>query len=131
MLYSSKASGLKKASFVDAGGNPLKIAQAIHTGGSQAVPDRPSTDGARVSVAGLLSSWARLASCMFTPFNPSCKARSSTAANFIRSVHVWPFLWDSVSAGWGGVQWELGENWSSKSSLHPFLSSSLAYFTHC
>lgn len=53
--------------------------------------DHPSMDGVRASEAGLLSGWARPASCMFTPFNPSCKARSSAVANFIRSVHVWPF----------------------------------------
>lgn len=97
MRHSSKAFGLKKAGFVDAGGNPVKIAEAIHTGGSQAVPDHPSTDAAGVLLAGLLGSQTRLAGCVFTPFNPSCKARSSAVANFISSVRVWPFLWDSVS----------------------------------
>lgn len=63
-----KAFGLKKAGFVDAGGNPVKIAQGIHTEGSQAVPDHPSTDAAGVSVAGRLSGCERLASCVFTPF---------------------------------------------------------------
>lgn len=70
-------------------------------------PDHPSVDGVRASEAGLLSSRTRPASCMFTPFNPSCKARSSTVANFIRSVRVWPFpLGQCVSRG---LQWQLGE----------------------
>lgn len=75
----------------------LEVIQPIPIGGSQAIPDQPSTDAAKVPVAGLLSSWVRLASCMFTLFNPPSKAFSSTVANFIRSVCVWPFFWDSMS----------------------------------
>lgn len=68
LRHSSKAFGLKKAGFVDAEGNPVKIAQATHTRGSQAVPDHPGTDGAGVSVAGLLSGWGEAGQLCVYPF---------------------------------------------------------------
>lgn len=68
LRHSSKVLGLKKAGSVDAGGNPVKIAQAIHTGGSQPVPDHPSTDGAGVSVAGLLSGRGEAGQLCVYPF---------------------------------------------------------------
>lgn len=60
-------------------------------------PHQPSTDAAAAPVAGLLCSWLRLAGRTFPLFNPSCKAGSSTVANFIRPVCVWPVLQDSVA----------------------------------
>lgn len=80
--------GLKTTGSVDAGGNPVRITQAGLTGGSQAVPDHPGTDAAAVPVAGLLRSPVRSAGRLFTPFNPSCRACSSTVANSIRWVRV-------------------------------------------
>ena len=72
----------------------------------EAVADCPGTDGARVSVAGLLCSWARLASCIFTPLliPPARLARV-----------LWPTLLDQCVSGLSSgtvcmqrTRWQLG-----------------------
>lgn len=82
-----------------------------HTGGSQAVPDHPSPGRGQGVAAtphytrcALQPARGWPAVCLLL-FNPSCKARSSAAANFIRSRCVWPRSVGTVCLQGGVTTW--------------------------